>query len=277
MILILGHKGMLGGQLIKVFGSEAIGWDRGDIDATKFDDLRLKILDLKPTVIINCIAFNDVDGAEEKPEIAFKLNAELVKELSSIANACNSVLVHYSTNYVFDGEKGQYTETDIPNPQSVYAKSKYQGEQEIISAAKKYYLIRTAVLFGEKGESEVSKKSFVDLMLELSATRNELKVVTDEINSITYVFDLAWATKVLLSQQFAFGIYHFTNLGQASWYDFAKEIFTIKNKNINLTPVSSSEFPRKAKRPTKSVLLNTKFIAFRPWQEALKGFLVGNL
>lgn len=265
---------MLGGQLMKVFGNEAAGWDRADVDVTQDQDLKLKIKDLKPEAIINCVAFNDVDGAEEKSEIAYKLNADVPKNLATICNELNIPLIHFSTNYVFEEGQGEYLESDEPRPKSVYAKSKAEGEKNVINTAKKYYLIRTAVIFGPKGESEMSKKSFVELMLDLSAKQAEVKAVNDEVNSITYAPDLARAVQVLLSQQFPYGIYHLTNLGSASWYDLAKEIFSITKKAVSVIPVPAAEFPRKASRPQKSVLLNTKFIEFRPWQEALKEFLI---
>jgi dTDP-4-dehydrorhamnose reductase len=297
-VLILGSKGTLGSQLVKVFGSEAAAWDRTDADVTDFANLKSKILNLSrlgnakgrakadlkslPDAIINCVAFNNVDGAEEKKEEAFKLNAELPGVLSEICKELSIPLVHFSTNYVFDsprfageagGEKGEYTEADKPNPLSLYAKSKYEGEQNIIKGCEKYYIVRTSVLFGPKGQSESVKQSFVDLMLGLAKSQKEIKAVNDEINSVTYAVDLAWAVKVLLSQKFPFGIYHFSNLGSASWYDLAKEIFRIKGLDVKVAAVLSSDFPRKAIRPKKAVLLNTKFIAFRPWQEALSEFL----
>lgn len=272
-ILVLGSKGMLGGELIRVFGSEAVGWDRDDVDATDAESLRLKVKNLKLDTIINCVAYNDVDGAEEKSETAFILNEKIPANLSVICNELKIPLVHFSTNYVFDGEAGEYGEDADPNPISVYGKSKLAGEQAVINNCNNYYVIRTAVLFGKKGESEASKKSFVEIMLDLAKDRDTIKVVNDEINSLTYVFDLAWAVKALLSQKHAFGIYHFSNLGSASWYEFAQEIFKIKQINVNLIPVASAEFKRKALRPKKSVLLNTKFIEFRSWQEALAEYL----
>ncbi len=276
MILILGSKGMLGQELLRVFGSGAVGWDREECDATKILDFRLKIANLKPSAIINCVAYNDVDGAEVNKDAAFLLNEKVPADLSVICNELDIPLIHFSTNYVFDGEKGEYIETDEPKPQSVYAKSKRAGELTVANTAKKYYLIRTAVLFGQKGQSELSKKSFVELMLSLSEKGGPIKAVSDEVNSLTYVSDLAHAVRTLLGQKFEYGIYHFTNLGSASWYEFAKEIFRIKNISVNLLSVPRAEFPRKAITPKKSVLLNTKFIEFRPWQEALIEFLISN-
>lgn len=273
-ILILGAKGMLGRQLLAEFGAGAIGWDREESDVTRFSDLRLKIRDSGPDAIINCVAFNDVDGAEERGEIADLLNAEVAAELAKITNELGIPLVHFSTNYVFDGKQGEYLESDRPAPLSVYGRSKYRGEQLIRQNADKFYLVRTAVLFGEKGVSELSKKSFVEIMLELSEKTATIKAVNDEVNSLTYVADLAANVKRLLDEQVPFGIYHITNSGSASWYDFAKEIFSITGKKINLIPVPSTDFPRKAVRPNKAVLLNTKLPAIRPWQEALREFLI---
>ncbi|MFA5991588.1 MAG: dTDP-4-dehydrorhamnose reductase [Candidatus Doudnabacteria bacterium] len=274
-VLILGSKGMLGGQLIKVFGRGAIGWDREDIDVTDTVNLKSKILNLKsaPQAVINCVAYNDVDGAEKDPFLAGKLNRQAPRELAQICKDLSIPLVHFSTNYVFDGEKGEYAEKDLPHPQSVYGETKFQGELEIVKNTNRYYIIRTSVLFGLSGESKLAKKSFVDLMLSLSEKQNTIKVVADEINSLTFAPDLAQAVKKLLDDKKDFGVYHITNSGQASWFDFAQEIFRILNKQIVLEPVSAVEFKRTAKRPKKAVLLNTKLPSMRSWQEALREFL----
>ncbi len=278
MILILGSKGMLGGALTKLFPG-SLAWDREECDVTDFNNLRLKILKLQeaPQAIINCVAYNDVDGAEMHQDIAYKLNAEVPGNLAKICKELRIILVHFSTNYVFDGAKGEYDESDKPNPLSAYAQSKYQGELEIIKNTDKYYIIRTAVLFGPKGLSWHSKKSFVDLMLDLSSKSDTIKAVEGEVNSVTYVKDLAKSVKYILDSHPPYGIYHVTNFGQASWYDLAKEIFSIKGRQIKLIPVPSSEFPRTAQRPTKSILINSKLPQLRSWQEALREFLVGSL
>lgn len=265
---------MLGGQLMKVFGGGATGWDRGDCDVTQAESLKLKVKSLRPRAIINCVAYNDVDGAESHRELAFTLNAEVVKNLSAIANQLNIPLAHFSSNYVFDGEKGEYKEDDQPNPLSAYGQSKYQGEQNLIANCKKYYLIRTSVLFGPKGQSELAKKSFVDLMLELSQKTATIKAINDETNSLTYAPDLALAVKNLIADGKPYGIYHLVNSGQASWFELAREIFSIAGKKITVEPVPSTAFPRTASRPKKSALINTKLDPLRPWQEALKEFLI---
>lgn len=274
-ILILGAKGLLGTQLLKEF-PEAVGWDRQDIDVAQSEKLKAQVKKFRPSVIINCVAFNDVDGAEANQKAALELNAGLPQNLAAVCGEIGCILVHFSTNYVFDGEKGKYEETDAPNPLSFYGKSKFAGERAVMEA-KDYYLIRTAVLFGPKPVGQNSKKTFVELMLELSAKTDTIKAVADEVNSLTYAPDLAQAVKGLLEGKKPYGIYHLTNAGEASWYDFAKEIFEITGKKVNLIPVSSAEFSRKALRPKKAVLLNTKLPQLRPWREALKEFLTSNL
>ena len=279
---------MLGGELKRTF-SRALGWDRKEIDISEAGNLEAKILALgsKPAAIINCAAYNNVDGAEKEKDKAFLINATAVGNLANVCSKLDIPLVHFSTNYVFDGEKGEYNETDQPNPISVYAQSKHEGEKLLQSNCIRYYLIRTSVLFGQEAESQYAKKSFIDVMLGLSEKTATIvpgsndpvhgaaiKAVNDEINSLTYVADLAKAVESLIVKKSPYGIYHITNSGQASWFDFAKEIFSLTGKKVNLVPVKSSDFLRQAKRPKKAVLLNTKLPQLRSWQEALKEFLM---
>jgi dTDP-4-dehydrorhamnose reductase len=273
-VLILGCKGTLGGQLMKLY-PQATGWDREDIDVLDFAALRARVsaLGFVPDAVINCVAFNDVDGAEDRPEKATALNELFPGELARFTREMDVPLVHYSTNYVFDGVQGEYVETDPPAPVSSYARSKWGGERRVAEAAGRSYIVRTAVLFGPKGESELSKKSFVDLMRDLASTRDTIQAVSDEINSITYAPDLAAATSALLDRLPEPGIYHLANAGAASWFDLAREIVRITGKTVNVLPVPASHFPRKARRPAKSVIINSKLPALRSWQEALAEFL----
>ena len=183
---------MLGGQLRKLY-PEGAAWDREEIDATDFGALGRAIAALQPApeAIVNCIAFNDVDGAEDDPAGAFLLNAEVPGELARLAAGMGIPLVHYSTNYVFDGGMGEYAETDRPAPLSVYGRSKRGGEERVAAAGGEGYVVRTAVLFGPQGESGLSKRSFVELMLGLAASRDTVEAVQDEVNSVTYAPDLA--------------------------------------------------------------------------------------
>jgi len=273
-VLILGAKGTLGGQLMKLY-PQAIGWDREDIDVLDFPALRAKVAELRPApdAIVNCVAFNDVDGAEDRPEAAMALNADFPGRLAQLTAELGVPLVHYSTNYVFDGVQGEYGEADRPAPLSSYGRSKHRGEQSIAESRGRCYVVRTAVIFGPKGASDLSKKSFVDLMLDLSAKRDTIQAVSDEINSITYAPDLAAATRDLLAASPPPGIYHAANSGGVSWFDFAREIFRIAGRKVTVLPVPSTHFPRKATRPAKAILLNTKLPPLRPWQAALAEFL----
>jgi len=273
-VLILGCKGTLGGQLMKLY-PEATGWDREDLDVLDFPALRARVASLPsaPDAIINCVAFNDVDGAEDRPHQAFALNAEFPGRLAQFTGELGIPLVHYSTNYVFDGARGEYVETDQPAPLSAYGRSKLGGEERIAEATAHCYIVRTAVIFGPKGESDLSKKSFVDLMRDLSAKRDTIEAVSDEINSVTYAPDLAAGTRNLLERLPEPGIYHLTNRGSASWFDLAGEIFRITGRTVNLLPVPSTRFPRKALRPATAILHNTRLPQLRSWQEALAEFL----
>jgi dTDP-4-dehydrorhamnose reductase len=273
--VILGYKGTLGQQLaLRLPG--AVCWDREDVDVLDFPALERKMeaLTPRPASIINCIAFNDVDGAEADPDAAYALNGDFPGRLAELTRRMGAICVHYSTNYVFDGVKGEYEEADPPSPVSVYARSKHRGEQLVAANADRYYLIRTAVIFGPKGSSEVSKKSFVDIMLDLSTKTGTISAVNDEVNSITYAPDLAEGTCHLLHSNAPSGIYHLTNAGAASWYDLAQEIFRLTGRTIDLIPVPATTFPRKAQRPARSVLHNTKTRSLRPWQDALRDFLL---
>jgi len=272
--LILGAKGTLGTQLLKLYPL-AIGWDREEVDVLDFESLRARVagIGFVPDAIVNCVAFNDVDGAEDHPDRALALNGDFVGALACFTRDLGVPLVHYSSNYVFDGARGEYTESDAPSPLSVYGRSKRRGEELLLAAGGKGYVLRTAVIFGPKGVSDLSKKSFVDIMLDLSARRDTIQVVSDEINSVTYAPDLAAATQDLLAGAPPPGIYHAVNAGSASWFDFAREIFRIAGRRVNLVPVPSAQFPRKAARPPKAVLRSTKLAPLREWTLALAEFL----
>jgi len=274
-ILIIGAKGMLGQELVKVFhGQEVIAWDREDCDITNKEDIQAKIREQKPDVIINSAAYNNVDKAEEEKDVADKINGYSVGYLAEVAKEIDSVLVHYSTEYVFDGEnKKGYREDDRPNPISAYGTSKYLGELELAKFTDKYYLIRLSRLFGKMGEGEGVKRSFVDTMVELSKTKDELDIVDEEVSSPTYAPDLARLTRNILEGDYEYGIYHGANSGSCTWYEFALDIFKILEKDIKINPVPGSKFPRPAKRPAYGILLNTKLPEARIWQEALWEYL----
>ncbi len=274
-VLILGAKGSLGQVFVELYkDQEVFAWDRDELDITDEGTVREKIVGLKPELIINCAAYNAVDKAEEDRATADLINGNAVGYIAKAASDIEATMVHFSTNYVFDGNNREgYNEDDKTSPQSAYAKSKLLGEMELIENYQNYYLIRTQWLYGR--ESITGKTSFIDLMLKLAADGKEIRGITDEFGQPTYVVDLAEATRALIESQKPFGIYHLTNSGQASWYDWAREIFKIKNIKANLVEGKRTDFNRPAARPQYGVLINTKFIQLRPWHEALKEYLDG--
>jgi dTDP-4-dehydrorhamnose reductase len=275
-ILVFGSKGMLGGELVRQLGNrEVVGLDNNDLDITDKTAVQLKIQELKPDVIFNCVAYNGVDQAEKSPdkELAFALNADAVGFIAEEAEKTGSIFIHYSSGFVFDGEnQNGYTEQDTPSPISVYGESKLEGEKQALKSSK-CYLIRLNLLFGKAGSSPKAKKSFPDLILGLAKDKNEFDFVTDEVSTPTYAADLASASIQLVDQKYPYGIYHLVNEGSASWLDFAKEVFKVKGINATLNPTTSDKFVRPALRPKNSVLLNTKFPKLRSWQEALESYL----
>ncbi len=284
-ILIVGGHGMLGQDVARVLAEyNPIVWDRAELDITDEAAVLEKFRELKPAIVINTAAFNAVDDAE-KPEVfavAMKVNADGPGNLARACKEIDALFVHYSTDYVFDGtKKDGYTEIDTPNPQSNYARSKRAGEEQVLAAGGKVFVARTCKLFGKPGVSDMSKKSFVDMMLELAQTRESLDVVDEEFASPTYTPDLADQTKVLLEKalqgEIEPGIFHITNTGACTWFEFAQEIFRIQKektgKEMTLNPVPASTFPRPATRPKFSMLLNTKLPATRSWQDALAAYL----
>ncbi len=281
-LLILGAKGTLGQALIEQFQNsyEVISWDREDIDVTQYLETREKITSLHPDIIINATAINAVDKIEEDSamfELAKNINGIAVGELAKIAKELSCVFVHYSTDYVFDGEAGRaYVETDTPNPISKYAETKLLGETLTEQHGKKFYIIRLSRLFGKAGTSEMSKRSFVDTMLALATQKDHLDIVNDQTGSPTYAPDLAQFTADLIAQNKPYGIYHGTNSGGCTWYEWAKKVFEIRNVTIDISPVSHTQFPRPAKAPKYSVLENTKMPKQRNWEEALHEYLMSH-
>lgn len=281
-ILILGAKGNLGQQLVKIFlpDNNVIAWGRGEIDISDRELILKKIADLKPELVINAAAYNAVDKCEisdEEYDLAKKVNIDGPKFLAEACLKANTTLVHYSTDYVFDGKKRHgYNEADEPKPINRYGKTKLHGEKRILELSGKglkWYLIRTSKLFGPKSESEVSKISFFDIMIEQSKNSQNLKAVDSEVSCFTYTPDLAQATKELIEKDYGYGIYHLTNSGFGSWYEAAIELFKITGQDIKIEPIKSEDLARPAKRPKYSVLLNTKFPELRNYSKALKEYL----
>jgi len=279
-VLIIGAKGMLGQDLVKVFRKKGnygvVAWDFNDLDITKREEVFAKLKEANPDIVINSAAYNAVDKAEEPEgfELAMAVNALGPKNLAEYCKENNVLFITYSSDYVFHGDKKEgYREDDTPDPISQYGQSKAEGEKNVQAVGGNYYLIRTSKLFGQEGTGQNVKKSFADTMIELSEKLPELKVVDEEWSCFTYTPDLAEATLILIEENKPFGIYHITNSEPCTWYGFAKTLFEILDKKVKLTPVPASTFPRPAKRPDFSALLNTKLPPLRSCEEALKEFL----
>lgn len=278
-VLVLGAKGNLGQELVRAFerrGHRVVGVDREDFDARDEAELERRVLDGRFDAIVNTVAFNDVDGAEDPARypMAVELNAILPGMAARVAARAGAKLVHYSSDYVFDGVKPEgYREDDAPNPISRYGRTKLDGERAALSAGAAAYLVRSAKLFGEPGSSSISKPGFATMMLKLAAERPELEIVDEEVGSPTYARDLAEATCELLSG-YPPGTYHLVNEGPGvTWYGFAEELFGLLGSTVRRKPVPSSAFPKPARRPKFAPLLNTRGPKLRPRIEALRIYL----
>ena len=226
---------------------------------------------------INCAAYTAVDKAESDADKAFEINATGPKNLAIVCHQFDVVLIQISTDFVFDGEKKEpYTETDVANPISVYGASKLQGEQEIIKVSEKCFILRTSWLYSEHGNN------FMKTMLRLAETRDEISVVSDQIGTPTYAGDLAEVIlKIVRSKNTNFGLYHYSNDGVASWYDFAEAIFKASNTEIRLNAIKTEAYPKAAKRPVYSVMDKTKIkkvlkMKTLDWQDSLKKAIASN-
>ena len=241
-----------------------------DLDITKTENIDASFKALKPDFCINTAAYTAVDKAESDVDTAHLINVVGAKNLAESCKKYNATLLHISTDFVFDGDSTTpYTEKDIANPKSVYGKTKKEGEDEIIQTTCQYFIIRTSWLYSQFANN------FMKTMIKLANERDSLSVVSDQIGTPTHGVDLAKViVKVILSQSKNYGIYHYSNEGVASWYDFAKKIFELNNIKIDLKPISTSEFPTPAQRPQYSVLDKAKIksefnITIDSWQDSL--------
>lgn len=273
-ILITGANGMLAKAVRnELKDEELILTDVADLDITDIDAVRKFVNEVQPEYIINCAAYTAVDKAEEQLELARKVNALGPKNLAIVANEENTTLIHISTDYVFGGEKPveeDYTEMEEKHPDTVYGITKLEGEQAIIDSCFKYYIFRTAWLYGDGN-------NFVRTMLNLGKEKDELNVVADQHGSPTYAVDLASIIHQAIEKGIPYGIYHTTNIGYTTWYDFTKKIFEIAGIDCKVNPVTSEEFVRPAKRPKNSKLSKEKLlnagIEVPTYEDALERYL----
>jgi len=271
MTLVVGAHGMLGRDLMTVLPGELRGVDIGEIDITSPESVRSVLLALKPEVVVNAAAYTDVDGCEINRDLAFSVNGDGVGHLARVTTDIGANLVHFSTDYVFDGGKGSpYREDDPIGPLSVYGRSKLLGEQNA-RLNPDHLIIRTQWLYGLHG------KNFVETMLRLATERTELTVVDDQIGSPTWTVDLARATRALIEAGTR-GTYHASNAGYCSWNEFARAIFAEADVMVTVKPMTTTELNRPAPRPLYSTLdcgKLTRDTGFTPqgWRDALRTYL----
>jgi dTDP-4-dehydrorhamnose reductase len=274
-ILLLGHKGMLGSDLLKTLFAryEVVGMDKEEIDIVSAKDCKNAVAEVEPDIVINAAAFTNVDGCETQRDECFAVNAEAVKNICEACRGRDIRIIHFSTDYVFDGKaKSPYREQDICNPINVYGESKLAGERYLQSLSEDYLLIRTSWLYGING------KNFVRTILDKAKTTTRLSVVDDQIGCPTYTKDLAAAVELLIFQNQR-GIFHVTNRGHCSWYEFAVRILKEVSKDeVEVKPIKTHELPLPAMRPAYSALSMQKFITTtgktpQPWQLAVQDYL----
>lgn len=273
-ILITGAKGQLGRELTKQYKDNKVDLiltDMATLDITMVGEVYSFINSCKPDIIINCAALTDVDKCETEVDLAYKVNALGPKNLSAAANEIGAEIVHISTDYVFDGNVNKsLTEFDSTNPQTIYGKTKLQGEILVTRHNPKHYILRTAWLYGDGN-------NFVRTMINLSKTNAEIKVVNDQRGTPTSTIDVARVIIELVKYK-SYGLFHCTCKGECTWYELTKEIFKLKDIDTNVLPCSSEEFARAAKRPKFSVLRNymlelTCGDITRNWKDALEDYL----
>lgn len=273
-ILITGSNGMLGHDLIEVLkdSHELILTTSKTLDITDRQKTVEFIKKNDPDIVINSAAYTDVDGCETNLNLAYAVNGEGVRNLALGCSEAGCPLVHVSTDYVFDGTAREpIAEDGEIGPISVYGKSKLMGEKAIEEILDRYFIVRTAWLYGING------RNFPKTMLELAENHSEITVVYDEVGTPTYTPDLAYGISQLIETDL-YGIYHLTNSGSCSWCEFARYIFEIAERDVNVIPVTASEFSRPAPRPSYSVLKNEKWIEngfepLRDYKDAIKEYI----
>ncbi|ABX44026.1 dTDP-4-dehydrorhamnose reductase [Lachnoclostridium phytofermentans] len=274
-VVVTGVNGQLGYDVVKELekhGLTAFGLTRKDLDITDKDQVIRTIRDINPEAVINCAAYTAVDLAEEEKEETLSANALAASYLAIACAGIHAKMIYLSTDYVFSGEgEKPYEVCDQVAPINWYGQTKYEGEQAVIRELDSCFIVRVSWVFGKNG------KNFVKTMLRLSEERNTVSVVADQIGSPTYTVDLAKCLVAMIKTD-KYGIYHVTNEGFCSWYDFAKEIFRMSGKNTTVQPLTSDEFPTKAKRPKNSRLSKEKlteqgFERLPTWQDALSRYL----
>src|SRR6266705_2072442 len=278
-VFLIGANGQLGTdlrQLLKTENIQVVPFTHRELDIRDAETTARAIESHRPDFVINTAAFHKVEECEKQPAVSFEVNAIAVMNLAKACKQAGCVLVHFSTDYVFDGSKRRpYDEDDLPHPLNVYAVSKAAGELMIPFNTEAYFIVRTCGLYGVAGSSGKGG-NFVETMLKKAAEGSQLRVVNDQVLTPTFTADLAQAVLRLIRSK-RYGLYHLSSEGECSWYEFAKKIFELENIQVDLVPVTSDQFASPVKRPAYSVLGKGRAkalgIVMPPWQEGLRGYL----
>ena len=274
-VLVTGVKGQLGHDVMNELekrGYEGIGVDVEEMDITDRETVERVMREVHPDKVVHCAAWTSVDDAEDKVELCRKINAYGTENIARMCKELSAPMIYLSTDYVFDGEGTRPWEPDDErHPLNVYGQTKYEGELAVEKYLDAYFIVRIAWVFGVNG------KNFIKTMLRLSETHDTITVVDDQVGSPTYTYDLARLLVDMLETE-KYGRYHATNEGLCSWYEFAKEIFRQAGREVKVIPVSSEEYPAKAKRPHNSRMNKDKLreMGFAPlpaWEDALSRYL----
>ena len=281
-VFLIGVDGQLGTDIEQCFTAKGIEVQGliglKEIDICDYKESFDKIRSSKPDLVINTAAFHNVDLCEDELEMAFKVNVGGVRNIAGICREMDIPLMNFSTDYVFDGRKTTpYIEDDCPGPSSIYAISRLGGERVVQYMLDKYYLVRLSGLYGHAGCTGKGNLNFIETMLKLAESKKEIKVVDDQVLTPTSTIDVAEKLGELIMTG-KYGLYHMTNTGSCSWFEFACEIFKSMDINIDVVPVSSEEFGAKAIRPKYSVLNNANLMDIgipdlKHWKSALKDYL----
>jgi dTDP-4-dehydrorhamnose reductase len=276
--LLIGANGQLGSELRQAFSDyDLVPLTHAELELTNPAQVRETLSKYRPDLILNTAAYHRVDECEDYPERAFAVNAIAVRDLAIAAKEIGATLVHFSTDYVFGGQQRiPYREVDTPQPLSVYATSKLTGEYFVKAVLERHYLIRTCGLYGMAG-SQSKAGNFVETMLRLAADGREIRVVGDQIVTPTSAKDLAHKVRQLVETG-AYGLYHITNNGECSWYQFAQAILELSGVRLHLTETTSAAYGARAARPAYSVLDNANLRSLglddlRQWRDALEAYL----
>ncbi len=285
-ILLIGANGQLGWELRHTLANlgNVIACTHNEMDLCDADAIVSKIRNIKPDIIVNAAAYTAVDRAESEPELAMKINATAPLILAKEAKRLNALLIHFSTDYVFDGKSQQpYTESDLPNPINIYGKSKLAGEKNIEAIGGCYIILRTSWVYSTRGHN------FLNTMLKLAEFEKKINVVNDQIGAPTWSRQLAnhtaQAIEMVKNSQNPdplYGLYHLCASGSTNWYKFAEAIFKCRKLEVDLHPITSEQYNSTAQRPLNSLLSNTKFnaafgVSALPWETALNECLNENL